>query len=93
MDSQAEGPEGRLLRQDQNEGEGDEFRRNINRESEDVDGIESQSRPLLTPVETHTTINSDNEDGEEPKDGVKWWKRPSVQPSRHNHDAHERVVN
>ncbi|KAF3205772.1 hypothetical protein TWF106_008181 [Orbilia oligospora] len=78
MDSQAEGPEGRLLRQGQSEGEGEEFQRNINRESEDVDGIESQSRPLLTPVETHTTINSDNEDGEEPKDGVKWWKRPSI---------------
>ncbi|KAK6504291.1 hypothetical protein TWF506_002495 [Arthrobotrys conoides] len=74
MDSQAEGPEERLLRRGENEGE--EVRRN--RESEDVDGMESQSRPLLTPVETHATINSDDEDGEEPKNGVKWWKRPSI---------------
>ncbi|RVD84596.1 uncharacterized protein DFL_006337 [Arthrobotrys flagrans] len=77
MDSQAEGSKGRLLRQGQNEEEGEEVRRE--RESEDVDVIESQSRPLLAPVETHATIDSDDGNGEElPKDGLKWWKQPSI---------------
>ncbi|KAK6335916.1 hypothetical protein TWF730_003290 [Orbilia blumenaviensis] len=77
MDPQAEGSRGRLLQQNQDEGEDQKDRR---RESEDIDAIESQSKPLLTPVQTHDSIDvyEGTEEEEPPKDSVKWWKRPSI---------------
>ncbi|KAK6505680.1 hypothetical protein TWF481_007573 [Arthrobotrys musiformis] len=77
-DTQAGASGGRLIQRSQNDEVEDNSRRD--RESEDVDGIEAQSRPLLTPVETRGTNEVDDE--ALPESGgnarFKWLKQPSL---------------